>query len=71
MLKDFLQDATAQRLSPVAMAEKLVELERREREARNLAARTHLAMLGKFHTLERFDWTHPRKIDRAPNWVFM
>jgi len=65
VLKEFLQDATAQRLSPVAMAEKLVELERREREARNLAARTRLAMLGKFHTLERFDWNHPRKIDRA------
>jgi DNA replication protein DnaC len=64
-LKEFLQDATAQRLSPVAMAEKLVELERREREARNLAARTRLAMLGKFRTLERFDWNHPRKIDRA------
>jgi DNA replication protein DnaC len=47
------------------MAEKLVELERREREARNLAARTRLAMLGKFHTLERFDWNHPRKIDRG------
>jgi len=64
-LREFLQYATVERLSPVAMAEKLVELERREREARNLAARTRLAMLGKFQTLERFDWNHPRKIDRA------
>ncbi len=64
-ITEFLQEATTQRLSPVAMAERLVELERREREARNLAARTRLAMLGKFRTLERFDWNHPRKIDRA------
>jgi DNA replication protein DnaC len=64
-LKDFLERATRERISPLEMAEKLVELERREREARNLAARTRLAMLGKFHPLERFDWNHPRKIDRA------
>jgi DNA replication protein DnaC len=64
-LRDFLDRAGRERLSPVAMAEKLVELERREREVRNLSARTRLAMLGKFQTLERFDWNHPRKIDRA------
>jgi DNA replication protein DnaC len=64
-LRDFLEHAARERLSPLAMAERLVELERREREARNLAARTRLAMLGKFQTLERFDWNHPRRIDRA------
>jgi DNA replication protein DnaC len=64
-LRDFLEHAARERLSPLAMAERLVELERRERQARNLAARTRLAMLGKFQTLERFDWNHPRKIDRA------
>jgi DNA replication protein DnaC len=64
-LRDFLEQATRERLGPVAMAEKLVELERREREARNLAARTRLATLGPFRTLDRFDWNHPRKIDRA------
>ncbi|MDP9002825.1 MAG: IS21-like element helper ATPase IstB [Myxococcota bacterium] len=64
-LKEFLEHAAREHLSPLGMAERLVELERREREARNLAARTRLAMLGKFQTLERFDWNHPRKIDRA------
>jgi DNA replication protein DnaC len=64
-LREFVERAAAERLNPLAMAERLVELERRERETRNLAARTRLAMLGKFHTLERFDWNHPRKIDRA------
>jgi DNA replication protein DnaC len=42
-----------------------VELERRAREATNLARRTRAAYLGKFKSLDRFDWAHPRKIDRA------
>jgi DNA replication protein DnaC len=64
-LQNFLEQATREHLSPLTMADRLVELERREREARNLAARTRLAMLGPFHTLDRFDWNHPKKIDRA------
>jgi len=64
-LQDFLARATKEHLSAVAMAEKLVELERREREARSLASRTRLAMLGKFRTLDRFDWNHPKRIDRT------
>lgn len=63
-LRAFLQHATQHRLSPLQIAEKLVEMERRERETRNLARRTRLATLGKFTTLDRFDWNHPRRIDR-------
>jgi len=40
-------------------------IERRAREATNLARRTRAAYLGKFKSLDRFDWAHPRKIDRA------
>jgi DNA replication protein DnaC len=64
-LRGFLEQAVHERLSPLAMAERLVELERRERQTRNLAARTRMAMLGKFQTLDRFDWNHPRKVDRS------
>lgn len=64
-LRAFLQHATQKRLSPIQIAEQLVEMERREREARNLAARTRRATLGKFTTLDRFDWNHPRRIDRG------
>jgi DNA replication protein DnaC len=64
-LRAFLEHATRSRWSPVQSAEKLVELERHEREARNLAARTRRATLGKFTTLDRFDWNHPRRVDRA------
>lgn len=64
-LRTFL-DRTAQgRLTPLQMAQELVAMERRERESRNLATRTSLAQLGKFLTLDRFDWNHPRQIDRA------
>jgi DNA replication protein DnaC len=63
-LRAFFEHATHSRLSPVDVCEKLIEIERRERESRNLAARLRLATLGKFSTLDRFDWNHPRQIDR-------
>lgn len=64
VLRSFLEHATAHRLGPVQMCEKLIEVERREREVKNLAARTRLATLGKFTTVDRFDWNHPTRIDR-------
>ena len=45
--------------------ERLCTLERREREAKNLAQRTKTATLGAFKTLDHFDWNHPRTVDRA------
>lgn len=64
-LRALLDHATQSRLSPAETCEHLVALERRERDARNLAARTKAATLGKVKPLDRFDWSHPRKIDRA------
>lgn len=63
-LDALIQHATQSRKSPVEVLEMLVELEVRERELRNLARRTKAACLGSFTTLDRFDWSHPRKIDR-------
>jgi len=51
--------------SPRDLLAGLVAAERQEREQRNLAARTKAATLGGFSTLDRIDWNHPRKIDRA------
>jgi DNA replication protein DnaC len=42
----------------------LTVLEKRERDARNLDTRTKAATLGPIKPLDRFDWTHPRSIDR-------
>jgi DNA replication protein DnaC len=51
-------------MSPAQTLLELTVLERRERETRNLAARTKAAALGSVKSLDRFDWTHPRSIDR-------
>lgn len=57
--------ATKSRLSPAVVVEQVVSLERRERDARNLAARTKRATLGAMKSLDRFDWSFPRVIDRT------
>jgi DNA replication protein DnaC len=64
-LKALLEQATKHRLSPVQTCEKLVVLERNERDTRNMTSRTRAATLGTFKSIDRFDWSHPKKIDRA------
>jgi len=63
-LQAFLVHAHKSRLGPTQTLEQLIALERRAREATNLARRTRAACLGSFKPLDRFDWAHPRKIDR-------
>ena len=60
----WLAHATKSKASPVQILEQLCALEQREREARNLARRQKMAALGSPKTLDRFDWNHPRSIDR-------
>lgn len=61
----FLTHAHKSRFGPTQTLEELVALERRAREATNLERRTRSACLGKFKPFDRFDWNHPRKIERA------
>ena len=63
-LAALLTHATKSKLSPVQFLEALCDGERREREARNLARRAKLAALGSPKPLDRFDWNHPRAIER-------
>lgn len=63
-LAAFLTHAHKSRLGPTESIEALVVLERRARTAANLANRTRAAYLGAFKPIDRFDWAHPRKIDR-------
>jgi DNA replication protein DnaC len=63
-LSALLTHATTQRLSPVEYCEQLVVLERRERDAANLARRSRNATLGSYAPLDTFDWAHPRSINR-------
>jgi len=63
-LRAFLTHAHKSRLGPTETLEQLQALERRAREANNLARRTRLALLGTVESIETFDWSHPRKVDR-------
>lgn len=64
-LAAFLTHAHKSRLGPTETIEGIIALERRARDTTNLARRTRAACLGTFKSLDRFDWAHPRKIDRA------
>jgi DNA replication protein DnaC len=64
-LRALLEQCTKARASPVEACEKLVALERRERDVKNLERRTRFATLGNFKTLDAFDWNHPKQIDRG------
>lgn len=63
-LRALLTHATKSQWSPAQLCLELAVLEKRERDARNLAARTKSATLGPVKPLDRFDWTHPRALDR-------
>jgi len=64
-LRALITQLTKSRASPVQTLEHLVTLEKRERDERNLARRTRSATLGVVVPLDRFDWNHPRSIDRG------
>lgn len=63
-LRALLTHATKSKMAPSELWLALADLEKRERDARNLAARTKAATLGSVKPLDHFDWTHPRSIDR-------
>jgi DNA replication protein DnaC len=64
-LRAFLKHASHSRLGPVETIEQLAAVEQRERERRNLERRTRSAHLGAVTAVDRYDWSHPRKIDRG------
>lgn len=63
-LRALIKHTIQNHLGPVEVLEQLVLLERRERERRNLERRTGAAQLGNVLPVDRFDWSHPRRIDR-------
>lgn len=60
----FLTHAHKSRLGPTQTLEEFVALERRSREATNLARRSRAACLGSFKLRDQIEWAHPRKLDR-------
>ena len=63
-LDALLTHAQKSRLSPAQLVEELCTLEQRERDARNLARRARAVTLGTCVPLDKFDWNHPRTVDR-------
>ena len=60
----FLTHLHKSRVGPTETLEQLADLEERTRDTVNLARRTRAACLGTYKLLDRFDWAHPRAIDR-------
>ena len=54
-MRALIEQLTKSRASPMETCEKLVALERRERDSHNLARRTRLASLGTHKPLDAFD----------------
>jgi len=63
-IRALITHASKSTMSPAQTLLELAALEKRERDTRNLEARTKAATLGPVKPLDRFDWTHPRSIDR-------
>jgi DNA replication protein DnaC len=63
-IRALITHATKSKMSPAEVCLELATLDKRERDQRNLAARTKDATLGPVKPLDRFDWSHPRQIDR-------
>jgi len=63
-LQAILTSLTKSRASPVQVLEGLADLERREREVRNLASRTKKASLGTVKPAADYDWSYPERADQ-------
>ncbi|MCP4501226.1 MAG: ATP-binding protein, partial [Deltaproteobacteria bacterium] len=65
-LKALFQEKIDGEIGPMLVAiARIAEVERAERQVRNLDSRTRIAALGKCISLDGFDWTHPKAIDRG------
>jgi DNA replication protein DnaC len=63
-LDALLTHAQKNRLAATQILEQVCIIEQRERDARNLARRAKAAAIGSCIPLDKFDWNHPRTIDR-------
>lgn len=64
-IQSLLVHAAKAKYSPAQCVEQLCILEQREREVANLQRRRTIATLGNPKPMDKFDWNHPRKVDRA------
>ena len=63
-LRGLLDDMHKRKLSPAQVCEHLVTAEAKERARRNLDRRSRYAALGSMASIDTFDWTWPKSIDK-------
>ena len=64
-LDDVVALATKNRWSPLQLLEHLAHTEQQDRSRRSLERRLARARIGRFTPMTEFDWTWPKRIDRA------
>ncbi len=64
-LDDLVALATKRRWSPTQLLEHLADVEQQERARRSLERRLLRSRLGRFTSMDAFDWAWPTRIDRA------
>ena len=64
-LDDVIALATKRRWSPMQLLEHLAETEQQDRTRRSLERRLARSRIGRFTPMADFDWTWPKRIDRA------
>lgn len=64
-LRAIFDEMHRQKMSPTKVCEFLVDAEAKERARRNLDRRAHAAALGTMTSIDVFDWSWPKSIDKA------
>jgi len=64
-LDDVIALATKRRWSPTQLLEHLAEREQQERARRSLERRLLRSRIGRFTPMSDFDWSWPKRVDRA------
>jgi len=63
-MSDLIASATKNRWSHVELLEHLAALEEKERSRKSLERRTAMSRIGRFKTMDAFEWSWPTQIDR-------
>ena len=64
-LDDIIAHASKRRSTPLALVERMLEIEERERARRSLERRSKRSRVGTFRPMSEFDWAWPKSLPRA------
>src|SRR5690606_6663500 len=64
-LDDLVAHAAKRRNAPLALVERMLDIEERERARRSLERRSKRSRVGSFRPMSEFDWTWPKSLPRA------